>query len=137
MWLASELLDVLCKAGTERLVPFQHINALESVAHLRTYVAPGTPTQVIGICRKSARVSQIRSIIISNSHSQQNPIMAATICLWLFICLLVVLMTSSGVGGREKRQGWHGIRLVIGCLHLCTDSYIYTCTPLMITCVDY
>ena len=31
--------------------------------------------------------------------------MAATICLRRLICLLVALVTSSGEGGREKRQG--------------------------------
>ena len=31
-------------------------------------------------------------------------VQAAMICLRLSICLLVVLMTSSGVGGKEERQ---------------------------------
>jgi len=30
---------------------------------------------------------------------------AVMICLWWLICLLVVFVTLSGVGGREKRQG--------------------------------
>ena len=48
-------------------------------------------------------INAIYTAWVGGPHSAMT--MAAMVCLRRLICLLVVLVTSSGVGGRQKRQG--------------------------------